>query len=199
MKRTKFYYANFDITSEDYTFNIIFSQGDSGHQTIDITDLNKDTYFEIATTTNKYTVNDITDKFKDNPYDINNDGVVDVSDVSLMIDVVLGINAADALYVKCDLNGDHHVDVSDVSLLIDAILGLWLLLPSFIWLTWTLIGANRWGFNSFLTLMLLFICCFIIKLRFNVLWQAMVKGVVLILRFVTIKAEKSFVFVYDFP
>lgn len=120
---TPFYAQSFDITSEDYSFNIIFSQGDGAHQTVDITGLNSDTYFEIASTTNKYTVNNITDKFSNRRFDINNDGMVDVTDVSIMIDVLLGINLADALYVKCDLNGDHMVDVTDVNMEIDAILG----------------------------------------------------------------------------
>ena len=52
--------------------------------------------------------------------DLNGDGVVDVSDVNIMIDMVLGKQAPTA---AADLNGDNTVDVSDVNALIDIVLG----------------------------------------------------------------------------
>lgn len=55
-----FYYRTFTVGAEDYTFNVIFNIGDNTGQTVDILALNSDAYFEIASTTNKYTVNDIT-------------------------------------------------------------------------------------------------------------------------------------------
>ena len=56
--------------------------------------------------------------------DLNGDGVVDVSDVSLMIDVVLGLSDAQDMSASADLNGDRQVDVSDVNILIDRVLGI---------------------------------------------------------------------------
>lgn len=56
--------------------------------------------------------------------DLNGDGNVDVTDVSILIDVVLGKEVSLAEGAVSDLNGDGNVDVSDVSLLIDIILGL---------------------------------------------------------------------------
>ena len=44
--------------------NIIFNKGDSNGQTVDITDISSDRYYEIASETNKYTVNDITSQVK---------------------------------------------------------------------------------------------------------------------------------------
>ena len=55
--------------------------------------------------------------------DLNGDGMVDVSDVSLLIDVVLGKTVELADGAVCDLNGDGNTDVTDVSLLIDIVLG----------------------------------------------------------------------------
>lgn len=55
--------------------------------------------------------------------DLNGDGNVDVTDVSLLIDVVLGKTVELAEGAVADLNGDGNTDVSDVSLLIDIILG----------------------------------------------------------------------------
>ena len=55
--------------------------------------------------------------------DLNGDGNVDVSDVSILIDVVLGKEVTLASGVNTDLNGDGNTDVTDVSLLIDIVLG----------------------------------------------------------------------------
>lgn len=53
--------------------------------------------------------------------DMNGDGVIDVSDVTSLINVILGsMTAAPAL---SDMNGDGVVDVSDVTALINVILG----------------------------------------------------------------------------
>ena len=57
----KYYYRTFSVSADDsYTMNIIFDQGSSNGQTVDITGINSDRYFEIASTTNKFTVRDIT-------------------------------------------------------------------------------------------------------------------------------------------
>lgn len=56
--------------------------------------------------------------------DLNGDGNVDVSDVSILIDVVLGKEVVLAEGAISDLNNDGNNDVTDVSILIDIILGL---------------------------------------------------------------------------
>ena len=55
--------------------------------------------------------------------DLNGDGMVDVTDVSQLINVVLGKTVELAEGAVCDLNSDGNVDVTDVSLLIDIVLG----------------------------------------------------------------------------
>ena len=55
--------------------------------------------------------------------DLNGDGQVDVTDVSLLIDVVLGKGTTLAAGAQPDLNSDGQVDVTDVSLIIDIVLG----------------------------------------------------------------------------
>ena len=52
------------------------------------------------------------------------DGQVDVSDVSLLIDVVLGKEVTLAEGAVPDLNSDGNVDITDVSKLIDLVLGI---------------------------------------------------------------------------
>ncbi len=53
--------------------------------------------------------------------DMNGDGIVDVTDVDIMIDMVLGKAPQDL--TKADLDGNGLVDVSDVDMLIDIVLG----------------------------------------------------------------------------
>ena len=123
VKGTKFYSYQFDITAEDYTFNIIFSQGDGSHQTIDIMGLNRDTYFEITSQTNKYTVRDITADYTSLTGDATGDGVVDIADVNAIINVMLGKVVTDELRAASDVNSDGLVDIADVNMVINIMLG----------------------------------------------------------------------------
>ena len=54
--------------------------------------------------------------------DVNNDERVNVSDVSTLINMILGSTAMDQS--RADVNGDGRVNVSDVSALINIILGI---------------------------------------------------------------------------
>ena len=54
--------------------------------------------------------------------DVNNDGRVNVSDVSALINMILGLTEKDE--ERADVNGDGRVNVSDVSALINIILGI---------------------------------------------------------------------------
>ena len=118
----KFYYRTFNVNSEDYVFNVVLSQGDSEHQSVDITGISHDIYLEVTSTTNKYTVADITDQYSYLLGDLNCDGEVNISDVTTLIDILLsdGIDA-DTLR-RGDLNGDGEVNISDVTVLIDILL-----------------------------------------------------------------------------
>lgn len=118
VKDATFYYRTFDIPSLDYYFNIVFSNG--SQQTIDITKLTKDTYFELVDGTGKLNVNDITALYGAVKGDINGDGKLDVSDVTLLINAILSTSATyNELY---DITGDGNIDVSDVTALINLVL-----------------------------------------------------------------------------
>lgn len=55
------YYKEFDVNNEGYSFNIIFNQGNNKTQTIDIGPLDEDAYYEIGDIVNeKFTVNNLT-------------------------------------------------------------------------------------------------------------------------------------------
>lgn len=63
---------------------------------------------------------------QENPYktgDVNGDGIVDVSDVNIVIDIILGKDSADNYDGRANLDDNSIVDIADVNLLIDIILG----------------------------------------------------------------------------
>ena len=57
------------------------------------------------------------------PGDVNSDGVVNISDVTVLIDYLLNNNTADINTAAADVNGDSIINISDVTLLIDRLLG----------------------------------------------------------------------------
>ena len=56
------------------------------------------------------------------PGDINGDGVIDIMDVNILINIMLGIAAADD-YGDSDLSGNGMVDIGDINLVINLMLG----------------------------------------------------------------------------
>ncbi|SVD96688.1 uncharacterized protein METZ01_LOCUS449542, partial [marine metagenome] len=54
---------------------------------------------------------------------INGDDVINIIDVLMLIDVVLGDNVNECMYSASDLNNDDYVNVMDVLLLVQEILG----------------------------------------------------------------------------
>jgi|GEM_PF-288043 len=55
--------------------------------------------------------------------DVNCDGVIDITDVTALIDHVLGSDVSPFSEKAADLNGDGDIDITDVTALIDMILG----------------------------------------------------------------------------
>ena len=103
--------------------NFVFNQGSSSGQTEDVTYVNKTSFFEIATTTNKYQVRDITDQFLVVKGDVNGDSEVNIADVNCIIDIILGHKTAAEFEGRADVNGDTEVNIADVNAIIDIILG----------------------------------------------------------------------------
>lgn len=58
---------------------------------------------------------------KYDPCDINHDGSVDIADVNIVINTVLGMGSNE---YNCDINGDDDIDIADINRVINAILGL---------------------------------------------------------------------------
>ena len=122
----KFYYCTYNITGKDYYMNFVFNQGGStagSHQTEDVTYVNKTSFFEVTTQTNKYQVKDVTDDYLSHlddgvTGDVNGDGEVGIADVNALIDMILSGNISDS----GDVNGDGEVSIADVNNVISIIL-----------------------------------------------------------------------------
>ena len=54
--------------------------------------------------------------------DVNGDGSVNIVDVSLVVDIILGTDVADDVYARADVNGDHSVNIVDISDIIEIII-----------------------------------------------------------------------------
>ena len=122
VKGQKFYYRTFNVGSEGYTFNVVLSQGDSEHQSVDVTGITKDIYLEITSTSNKYTVGDITDQYAFLLGDVDNDGTLGISDVTALIDLIFDGQADADTLQRADVDGDGVIGIADVTGLVDLIL-----------------------------------------------------------------------------
>ena len=109
----------------------MFNQGGStagSHQTVDVTGVRETSFFEVTTQTNKYQVSNVTDTYL--PYlnddfqigDVNRDGNVTISDVTALIDYLLGGDDSSIDVQAADVNGSTDVTISDVTALIDLLL-----------------------------------------------------------------------------
>ena len=102
--------------------NFVFNQGPSNVQTEDVTFVNKTSFFEVTTQTNKYQVKDVTDQylpFLDGVHgDVNGDSEVNIADVNAIIDMVL----TGRIDLAGDVDGDGEVGIADVNAVIDIIL-----------------------------------------------------------------------------
>lgn len=73
-----------------------------------------------------YMMNDFWGKYKFGPdmiFDVNLDNEVDIADINLIIDAILGLGNAATVYAS-DVNEDGVADIADVNLMIDLILDL---------------------------------------------------------------------------
>ena len=131
IKNAKFYYVSYPINEEDYTFNILFTNKQGNIQTVDITGVNKDVYYQLNVINGqgKYTVTNVTRFYESSnplnqiPGDINGDKVVDIADVNIVINIMLGKAQASAYPGKADVTGDNNVDIADVNAVINLMLG----------------------------------------------------------------------------
>ena len=57
------------------------------------------------------------------PGDADGNGVIDIKDVNLAINIILGKTVTDLTYSRADADGNGTVDIDDINIMINAILG----------------------------------------------------------------------------
>ena len=55
--------------------------------------------------------------------DLNGDGVVDISDLNIVINWMLGKGDTNVTFVQADVSDDGNVDISDINMVINTMLG----------------------------------------------------------------------------
>ncbi|MDO5446488.1 MAG: glycosyl hydrolase 53 family protein, partial [Prevotellaceae bacterium] len=117
------YRQNFNITSKDYYFNLVFSTGTGTPQTVDVNHVTEDSYFVITTSRNgdKYQVAETDCVILG---DANDDGTVDVSDITCIANYILTSKPTTAFsFRNADINLDGVINVSDITATAAKILG----------------------------------------------------------------------------
>ena len=93
-----------------------------------MTGVRETSFFEITSQSNKYTVANVTDTYlpylNDDfiPGDVNRDGLVNVSDVTVLISYVLNDGGVDIDLDAADLSGDGNINITDATQLISIVL-----------------------------------------------------------------------------
>ena len=77
--------------------------------------------FDNNATINSYTISNI--ELSGLKGDVNLDGNVDISDVVLMVNYILGDNSLTNVPKYGDMNDDKNIDISDVVAIVNIILG----------------------------------------------------------------------------
>jgi hypothetical protein len=123
----KTWYTQTYTINEDYdAVSFVFSTGSGSPQTVDVTNVTADKFFEISTSKegDKYLVNDVTSQYQtDIPSgDVDADGKVDTNDVVAVIEKLIGKAPATFNDKAADMNGDGIVDIADIIFLLNKVL-----------------------------------------------------------------------------
>jgi hypothetical protein len=87
-----------------------------------VTGITKDIYLEITSTSNKYSVGDITDQYAFVVGDVDGDGFITIADVTALVDLIMDGGADADTLQRADVDGNGVVGISDVTALVDMIL-----------------------------------------------------------------------------
>ena len=118
----KWYYQTFDINSENYYVNIVFSTGTGSPQTVDVTEITEDKFYVIKSTQSggKYIVEEDSATTALHRADVNRDGSIDINDVVAIINTMAGGTTYKA---TADTNADDNIDINDVVFVINKMAG----------------------------------------------------------------------------
>ena len=113
------------VTSGDGAVSFMGSYSPVGLAANDRTNLylgsgNRLYYPSTATTIGSFRANLLINNIRG---DVNGDGATNVTDVTMMVDYILGITSNNFIFDNADVNRDGSINVTDVTTLVDIILG----------------------------------------------------------------------------
>lgn len=104
----KWYKQTYTINEDYDAVSFVFSTGSGSPQTVDVTNVTTDKFFEISTTKNsegKYLVDDVTSQYQTNN---------DAEEIVAIINYMMGKAPAGFDEKAADKNGDGKIDIADI-------------------------------------------------------------------------------------
>ena len=112
----KWYTQTYTINEDYDAVSFVFSTGSGSPQTVDVTNVTTDKFFEISTTKNsegKYLVDDVTSQ-----YQANNDA----EEIVAIINYMMGKAPAGFDKTSADKNGDGKIDIADIIAIVNKLI-----------------------------------------------------------------------------
>lgn len=114
----KWYTQTYTINEDYDAVSFVFSTGSGSPQTVDVTNITTDKFFEVSTSKegDKYQVIDVTSQYQSDilPGDANSDGKVDANDIVAIINYMMGNAPARFNAEAADKNGDSIINIADI-------------------------------------------------------------------------------------
>ena len=111
----KWYTQTYTINEDYDAVSFVFSTGSGSPQTVDVTNVTTDKFFEISTTKNsegKYLVDDVTSQYQTNN---------DAEEIVAIIKYMMGKAPAGFDKTSADKNGDGKIDIADIIAIVNKV------------------------------------------------------------------------------
>ncbi|MBR4729081.1 MAG: alpha-amylase [Prevotella sp.] len=111
----KWYTQTYTINEDYDAVSFVFSTGSGSPQTVDVTNVTTDKFFEISTSKegDKYLVNDVTSQYQTNS---------DADEIVAIINYMMGKAPADFDTKAADKNGDGKIDIADIIFIVNQLI-----------------------------------------------------------------------------
>ena len=127
----KWYTQTYTINEDYDAVSFVFSTGSGTPQTVDITNVTTDKFFEITDTKNsegKYLVDDVTSQYQTDilPGDANGDGEVDANDIVDVMNYMMGNPTPTGIFnvEAADMNKDGVINFADIIQIVNKVLSM---------------------------------------------------------------------------
>ena len=127
----KWYTQTYTINEDYDAVSFVFSTGSGSPQTVDVSNVTTDKFFEISNTKNsdgKYLVNDVTSQYQTDILlgDVNDDGKVDANDIVDVMNYMMGKPTPTGIFnvEAADMNKDGVINFADIIQIVNKVLSM---------------------------------------------------------------------------